>query len=363
MMNKGLKPVVDPGISRGVGLGMEPGITRGVTRVMDPGGVAGGGSPGPPGAYPGAADGAAPGKAVKTGPGGGKPGAGAGARGTRRARALAALLVMMLAAAGLVFPPGGAAEGWAAGERVFDQAGLFTGQEVLWLEETISQVAGEVQLDIVIVTADDLEGKTSRDYADDFYDYGGFGLGIGHDGLLLLINMDDREVYISTTGLAIDYFYDARIEAMLDNMYPYLGEAQFYRAGAVFLEDISYYVSGGIPPGQYRVEGKDTSLGGRFRRSLSYSFIFLAVGLAISGISVGIMAARNKGTGTTTAATYLDERSVKVLASRDNLVNTSVTSAKIQTSSGSGSSGGGGFRSTTHRSSSGRTHGGGGRKF
>ena len=31
-------------------------------------------------------------------------------------------------------------------------------------------------MDAVIVTSNDLKGKTPRDYADDYYDYNGYGL-------------------------------------------------------------------------------------------------------------------------------------------------------------------------------------------
>ena len=82
---------------------------------------------------------------------------------------------------------------FAAGDqRVYDQAGLFTQAEVQELEESVAEHRKSTQMDIVIVTTDDAQGKTSQAYADDFYDYNGFGEGSDNTGILLLIDMDNR---------------------------------------------------------------------------------------------------------------------------------------------------------------------------
>ena len=88
---------------------------------------------------------------------------------------------------------------FAAGDqRVYDQAGLFTQAEVQELEESVAEHRKSTQMDIVIVTTDDAQGKTSQAYADDFYDYNGFGEGSDNTGVLLLIDMDNDD-YIDLT--------------------------------------------------------------------------------------------------------------------------------------------------------------------
>ena len=52
------------------------------------------------------------------------------------------------------------------------------------LEEEANNLSSEYNMDIVIVTTNDAAGKTSREYADDFFDYGGFGVGPDYDGIL-----------------------------------------------------------------------------------------------------------------------------------------------------------------------------------
>jgi len=250
-------------------------------------------------------------------------------------------------------------------QRVYDQAGLFSNQEVIQLEEKIDGLIAELQLDIVVVSTSDAEGKTSRAYADDFYDINGFGIGSEYDGLLYLIDMDNRKAYISTSGAAIDYFTDARIELILDHAEPYLINSDYYRSAVAFLDDVSKYVSSGVPEGQYRVDESEIGLMARLKRSLSFSPVYLLISMGIAAIIVGIMASRNRGTVKTSAVTYLDKNSTNLVHSEDKLINTHISQTKIHTpsSGGPGGASSAGSRSTTHRSGSGRTHGGGGRKF
>ncbi len=279
---------------------------------------------------------------------------------------LKSFLAMILVAAALVFIITLAASA-APEQRVYDQAGLLTDWEVGQLEEKIVELKVALLLDIVIVTTLDAKGKTSRAYADDFYDDHGFGTGSDHDGLLYLIDMDNREFYISTSGSAIDYLTDARINLILDHAEPYVIDADYYRSGMVFLDEVSKYVRSGIPEGQHRVDESEIGeigMAARLKRSLWNTPVYLLISFLIGAVVVGIMAAMNRGTVKTTATTYLDKNSMNLVNSHDKLINTQIRQTKIHTpSSGSGGVSSAGSRSTIHRSSSGRTHGGGGRKF
>lgn len=255
--------------------------------------------------------------------------------------------------------------------KVFDKAQLFSSQELEDLERLTSELSEVVQLDIAIVTTADNEGKSSRDYADDFYDQNGFGYGPEADGLLLLINMEDREVYISTCGKAIQYFTDARIENILDQIYTSLGDGHYYDAAVSFLNQVEYYVEIGIPQNQntqYENNGTSPSPGqapyynnAPQRTELTMGqkiLIYLVASFAVGGVAVLIMALNNKGISTANQRTYLKNQALDIYNRQDQHVDTQVTFVTIQTNNNSG-----GGTSSTHRSSSGRTHGGGGRKF
>ena len=90
--------------------------------------------------------------------------------------------------------------------NVKDYLDYLTDDEESELQEAIDSVRTGYNLDVVIVITDDTEGKSSKDFADDYYDYNGHGVGSDSSGLLMLINMAEREVWISTTGKAIDIF-------------------------------------------------------------------------------------------------------------------------------------------------------------
>ena len=106
------------------------------------------------------------------------------------------------------------------GQFVYDFAELLENEEAL--EAEIAELRERWTIDVVIVTTDDAHGKSSMEYADDFFDYNGFGYDkpMG-DGVLFLIDMDNRQIWISTCGKAIIYFTDSRIDEALDDIIEY----------------------------------------------------------------------------------------------------------------------------------------------
>ena len=101
--------------------------------------------------------------------------------------------------------------------RLVDDADLLTDSEESVLLSLLDDVSTQQQCDVAVVTVDSLEGKSARDYADDFYDYNGYGMGAGDDGLLLLVAMNDREWHITTHGLAVTVFTDSIRSHMADD--------------------------------------------------------------------------------------------------------------------------------------------------
>ena len=98
-------------------------------------------------------------------------------------------------------------------DRIYDYAGLFSETERSALAEQADALAEKYQMDYAVVTIDDDEGLSSVDYAQDFYDYNAFA----PDGLLLLINMDYRELVICGTGRGEYIYNESQIDRMLDD--------------------------------------------------------------------------------------------------------------------------------------------------
>ena len=118
---------------------------------------------------------------------------------------------------------------------VHDLAGLLSDAEVDDLEELLNDLSIYYGLEFVFVTTDDAEGLSSMEYADDFFDYN-YGYGSGESGVLCLVDMDNRQIWISTTGIGITYLNDADIEYILDEVYPYLVDGDYGDVGFKFAE-------------------------------------------------------------------------------------------------------------------------------
>lgn len=263
--------------------------------------------------------------------------------------------------------------------RVFDQAGLFSETEIIQLEEKIAQCRKSTKMDVVIVSAYADGERSAEEYADNYYDYGGFGAGKKASGVLLLYYMDGPgqpggECYISTAGTMINMLTDERIESILDDVYGDLGNRDFAGATGHFLEDVKAYVKEGVESGQYTYD-RDT---GEIVRYHSIRLYEVAIAMVIAGILAGSVCLdikkryamkQSSREVSNSLQAYRADCAFHFSVAGDKMVNKYVRSVPIprNTSSGSGGRGHSGSssagRSTIHTSSSGSSHGGGGRRF
>lgn len=263
--------------------------------------------------------------------------------------------------------------------RIFDQAGLFSETEIIQLEEKIAQCRKSTKMDVVIVSAYADGERSAEEYADDYYDYGGFGVGKKASGVLLLYYMDGPgqpggECYISTAGTMINMLTDERIESILDDVYGDLGNRDFAGATEHFLEDVKAYVKEGVESGQYTYD-RDT---GEIVRYHSIRLYEVAIAMVIAGILAGSVCLdikkryamkQSSREVSNSLQAYRADCAFHFSVAGDKMVNKYVRSVPIprNTSSGGGGRGHSGSssagRSTIHTSSSGSSHGGGGRRF
>lgn len=222
---------------------------------------------------------------------------------------------------------------------VEDNADLLTADEEASLEERLNAFSEEFEMEIAVVTINDLEGKSARDYAVDFYDYNGYGYGQNDDGLLALYYdgaVGEREIYISTHGTAISKITDADIDYITDVMVMYLSDGDYAWAFDAFVDEVTDVVKVSV--------------------SIIWIPLSLIIGIVIVFIILKIMASANKSViRKVDAKDYVRSGSMVVTGSYDNFLFNNVTRVARPKNTSSGSS--------THTSSSGRTHGGGGKKF
>lgn len=249
---------------------------------------------------------------------------------------------------------------------VYDEAGLFTESEAEEIAQKITDLTDRSGMACAVVTTDDAEGKSSQEYADDYYDDLGIGPDPDYSGMLYLIDMDNRELTVSTSGDMIRYLTDERIDDILDAAYEYAAKGDYAGSALAALDTTETFIQAGIEDGQYNY-ASETGQIDPYQKKKSFPVIALIFGM-IAGLATALITFFSvKGKYQLTGNTYhyplADKSTLDLTVSEDRLVNQFITHRRIpKNPPPSGSSRGSG-RSTTRVSSSGRTHGGGSRKF
>lgn len=269
--------------------------------------------------------------------------------------------------------------------RLVDNADLLTDGEEQDVLNTLNQFSEELKFDIVVVTENTIGSKTPMEYADDYYDYTGYGYGENYDGVLLLVSMENRDYWISTCGFGIDAITTyGGVEYVENEFLDYLGSGDYATAFTTFATACKALVENAVEGNYYdRYEDADnnyyfgyynealefyTSHGNSFKEVNYFGgFIFaLIAGLVIAYLAVKSMKSKLKSVSKKqSASNYVVDDSIRLERREDRFLYSNVYKVKIPTETKS-SGGSGGFKGSsggTHVSSSGRSHGGGGGHF
>jgi uncharacterized protein len=242
--------------------------------------------------------------------------------------------------------------------RVEDGADLLTHEEEQTLIEKLDAISANQSLDVVVVTTNTTNGKSPMEYADDFFDYNGYGMGEERDGVLLMIDMGQRDYWISTSGYGIEAFTDAGISYIGEQIVGPLGNGDYVEAFELFADLCDDFVTQAKKGNPYDVSHMPKA---PFNKGLCF-WISLFIGFVLSAIVNMILQAQLKTVARqNSAANYAKAGSLVVTHSYEGMRDRRVIHELIKSDSDDSRSGGGG--SSTHISSSGRSHGGGGGKF
>lgn len=277
---------------------------------------------------------------------------------------------------------------YAKGPSVVDSANLFSETEKASLEEKIMETIELTGVDVVIVTTKSTDGKTSEAYSDDYFDYNGYGLGPQRNGMLLLINMKDREMHISLRGSGTDFFTDSKVENALDYMTPHASSGAYAKAAETFLEyvqkcySISMNSGSGIyesPTEYYHGSGISGNINGSVTDSpeepkketeppnpASVILIAIIAGLSVGAIACAMVFSKYKMKIGGYKYPFQQKSSLHLTTTTDILVDRHITQQRINNDNNRSSGGGGSSSSgssTRHTSSSGASHRGSTRGF
>ena len=245
--------------------------------------------------------------------------------------------------------------------RLEDEADILTDSQEQILMQKLDEISERQQCDVAVVTVYSLMGKSAQDFADDFYDYNGYGMGTEDSGILLLISMEDRDWAISTYGFGIYAFTDVGIQFLTDAFLSELSDGDYMEAFTIYADkadDLLTRAANGNP-----LDVDD------IRQMQKQVWKSRVPGMIGAGVVLGILlayiitrASMKKangliGGGACEAGMYMVPGSMKITRAGEFRIGTRVN--RIYSPRQEKQSGG----SSTHVSSSGRSHGGASGKF
>lgn len=244
--------------------------------------------------------------------------------------------------------------------RLQDDAALLSSDEYNEVLSRLDEISERQSFDVVIHTTEDMDGYSSVvAYADDYYDYNGYGYGEDRDGIILVVAMNTRDLYISTCGFGITAFTDYGIDTLLDDVKGYFSDGDYYGGFCSFISEADEYITSAKNGSPYDINDGDYYYSSERSGFFNFTWLMasLIMGLVCALIIVGTMKAQLKNVRPALAAgSYVRKDSIKVKSERDIYLYRNVSRTEIVRESSSGGS-------STHVSSSGTTHGGGGTKF
>lgn len=228
---------------------------------------------------------------------------------------------------------------------VVDEAGVLSTGEIVAFEAKLARFEQQAKSQAVVVIVPSLNGKSREAFADDYFDYNGYGYGEEKEGVLLLIATGDGtpgsgDMHISTHGSkTIGKLSDRKIERLLDTLYDDgLKDRNYASAIDSYIDDLSFCFFNTL-------SSRDSAVG-------------VGGGLLTFLLSFFGIKRRNKVKEMKPAFNAGKNAAVSFAATNDKLISSNVFTQKIVRSNPTSDGG-----SSTHTSSSGETHGGGGRSF
>jgi uncharacterized protein len=234
-------------------------------------------------------------------------------------------------------------------DRIVDNAGRLSDSEKNELSSLIDSVSTKYNFDLVIVTETSILGrnKSPMEYADDFFDKNGYGLGKNRDGCIFLRVVNSRDYWFSTSGRGIKILNPTALGHMESATGKYLTGNNFYAASRAYIQAWDKFLD---------LEAKGRKFNFFYRWNILLVLISWLVSLGIGYIIVSIWKqGMNTALLKTQAGAYVIPGSFNFTAKKDSFLCSKVEKNKKESLQDSLSA-----LKDIHTGSSGRSHGGGG---
>lgn len=236
--------------------------------------------------------------------------------------------------------------------RVWDEADLLTDEEEAALLSRFDEISDTHACDVAVATVTTTEGMDMQTFTDEFFMMNGYGVGENRDGILLMINMESRNWYISTTGFGITAITDAGLEYISEAFLPELSDGNYKEAFTIYADLCDDFLTQAETGEPYDVDNMPYE-----PLSLLWLPISILISMIIAAISTAVMKSSLKSVRSKNEASdYTKEGSMKVENARDIFLYREIRRDKKAEEKPAGGS-------STHTDSSGTKHGGGGGSF
>ena len=240
--------------------------------------------------------------------------------------------------------------------RVIDEALIFDAQTLRNLNTLADSISEQYRCDVDVVFLKTTDSKSAQAYADDYFDYNNCGYGPDHDGILLLVAVQDRTFAVSTFGYATYAFTDYGQQVLDEQYLGYFKNNNWAEGARAFIEgcgSLLYSARNGQAvdvPGASRPSAKEGLL--------KLIPIDILAAFLLAFIPISSMKKKNKNVEEKDDAfDYVRPDSFALSYKNDRFMHSHISKIKKPDPPQNHSHGGGGG-STMHMSSSGRSHGG-----
>ncbi len=229
---------------------------------------------------------------------------------------------------------------------LIDNADLLSAADETELDAKLTEISDRLACDVIVLTEASID-KDAQAYADDYFDYSGYGRGAKRDGILILVSMDPRAWHVSGSGICnSEYISTDALEYISENVVTNLQSEAYANCFDEYAERCDEVITDARNGKAYKLP---------FNTGMSI-VVSLAIGFIVAFIATGSMKSKLKSVAAKKEAnSYLKPGSLMITDSRDMFLYRQVTYTEKSNDSDSSND--------SHTSSSGRSHSGTGGSF
>ncbi|MBR6649875.1 MAG: TPM domain-containing protein [Clostridia bacterium] len=208
--------------------------------------------------------------------------------------------------------------------KFYDEVGVVSDATATSLEQKLTEISDKYQVEICIAVVETTGSYSVDSYVNSYYDINGLGYGENHDGVLLLIVMDEREYRILSNGLGATAISPDEIDVIGEDIATYLSNENYDDAFDEFISEC-----------EYQIDGEINGFPFDFKQNVIISLI---VGIILAVIITNNMKNKLKSVKKQAAATgYTKPGSMQVTTSNDFFLYRTVNRVKKESNSSSSS--------------------------